>query len=262
MILTVDIGNSNIVFGVFRDEALLFRRRLHTSTHQSVDEYEMLTRGMLFAFNGNLDDLKGAVLSSVVPELTGVFSELLEKLTGHAPLTVSHELNLGIRIATEFPAKVGQDRLANAVAAFHKYRCALIVIDCGTATTLDVITSDGEFEGGLICPGMLISAEALYAKAAQLFQVKLDPPGSLIGKNTSESMQSGIVHGYTCMIESLIVRIKQEMSSSLHQQNPIVVITGGLASKIAPMLTEVIHEEDLTLKGLSLIHKLNKAYNP
>mgnify|MGYP001228760928 CR=1 FL=1 len=168
-----------------------------------------------------------------------------------------HELKLGIRIGTEFPEGVGQDRIANAVAAFQAYDSPLIVIDCGTATTLDVINREGVFEGGLICPGMLISAEALYARAAQLFQINLDPPERLIGRNTTESMQSGIFYGYSCMIETLVKRISKECYDR-DQTEPNVVITGGLAPKIAGELPEAMYDENLTLKGLSFIHEFNQ----
>ena len=134
MIIAADIGNSNIVLGFFGNGELLFHRRLHTIPHQSVDEYEMVVRGMLFAFKGNLESADHGVVASVVPELTGVFDELLKRLTGRYPLHVSHELKLGIRVGTEFPERVGQDRIANAVAAFQVYDSPLIVIDCGTAT--------------------------------------------------------------------------------------------------------------------------------
>ena len=258
MIIAVDIGNSNIVLGFFGNGELLFHRRLHTIPHQSVDEYEMVIRGMLFAFNGDLESADDGIVASVVPELTGVFDELLKRLSGRYPLHVSHELKLGIRIGTEFPERVGQDRIANAVAAFQAYDSPLIVIDCGTATTLDVINREGVFEGGLICPGMLISAEALYARAAQLFQINLDPPEKLIGRNTTESMQSGIFYGYCCMIETLVKRISKECYNR-DQTEPNVVITGGLAPKIAGELPEAMHDENLTLKGLYFIHEFNQV---
>lgn len=257
MIIAVDIGNSNIVLGFFEGGILLFNRRIHTIPHQSVDEYEMLVRGMLFAFKDDLEKLETGIVGSVVPELNSIFDELLTRLTGQNPLHVSHELQLGIKIATDFPGRVGQDRIANAVAAFQTYQSALIIVDCGTATTLDVIDQDSEFKGGLICPGMLISAEALYLKAAQLFQVNLDAPDQLVGKNTMESMQSGIVNGYCCMMESLIRRITNEYFSG-QQHQPKVVITGGLAPKISAQLPEAVYEENLTLKGLFLIHELNQ----
>lgn len=257
MLIAADIGNTNIVIGFFKDGNFLFSRRLHTGPPQSVDEYEMLLRGMLFAFNGDLDTAESGVVASVVPELTGVFIQLLKRITGQKPLIVDHTLKLGIRIETDFPEKVGHDRIANAVAAYHQHRTSLIVIDCGTATTFDVIRSDGVFEGGLICPGMLISAEALYSRAAQLFQVNLDKPEQLIGKNTTESMQSGIFNGYCAMIEALVVKITEDLKER-NQPEPKVIITGGHATKISEYLPDAAIEENLTLTGLSLIHLLNQ----
>ena len=257
MLIAADIGNTNIVIGFFSDGKFLFSRRLHTGPPQSVDEYEMLLRGMLFAFNGDLESADSGVVASVVPELTGVFIELLKRITGHKPLIVSHTLRLGIRIETDFPEKVGHDRIANAVAAYDEHRTSLIVIDCGTATTFDVISAEGVFEGGLICPGMLISAEALYSRAAQLFQVHLEKPEQLIGKNTTESMQSGIFNGYCAMIESLVEKITWDLKTR-NQPEPKVIITGGHALKIIDHLPRAAIEEDLTLTGLSLIHLLNQ----
>ena len=257
MILAVDIGNSNVLLGLVNNSKILQSWRLHTDIHQSVDEYEMLVRGMLFACDYSLKDTKSAVLSSVVPELTDVFFKLLDNLIGHAPIKVSHELNLGIQINTEMPAKVGQDRLINASAAYHEYKTALIIIDCGTATTLDVVTAEGVFLGGVICPGLLISAEVLFSKAAQLFQVNLEKPENIIGKNTTDSMKSGLINGYGGMIDSLIKKLTKEIILQ-GQSSPKVVITGGLAKKIFPILSNVICHDDLTLRGLNLFYELNK----
>jgi len=176
MIIAVDIGNSNVVLGLVKDSKILQSWRLHTGIHQSVDEYEILVRGMLFACDFSLQEVQVAVLSSVVPELTEVFMILLENLTGKPPIKVSHERNLGIEINTETPAMVGEDRLINSSAAYQQYKTSLIIIDCGTATTLDVVTAEGVFQGGVICPGLLISADVLFSKAAQLSQVNLEMP--------------------------------------------------------------------------------------
>ena len=256
MILAIDIGNSNVVIGVFNNEKLMQSWRLRTRLHQSIDEYEMLVRGMLFACNFSLEETKGAVLSSVVPELTDVFSKLIENMIGQQPIKVSNELFLGIQINTENPSKVGQDRLINAAAAYQLYNTSLIVVDCGTATTIDVVTSDGVFQGGVICPGLLISAEELFSKAAQLFQVNLEIPKNLIGKNTTESLKSGLIYGYAGMIESLIKKLTKEIKQQ-NQPDPTVIITGGLAAKILPIVTKAVYHENLTLRGLYLCYKMN-----
>jgi len=257
MILAVDIGNSEVLLGLVKDSKILQSWRLHTDIHQSLDEYEMLVRGMLFACDFSLNETQGAVLSSVVPELTEVFFKLLNNLIGRPPIKVSHELNLGIKIETETPAKVGQDRLINASAAFLQYKTSLIIIDCGTATTLDVVTSEGNFQGGVICPGLLISAEILFSKAAQLFQVNLEMPENVVGKNTTDSVKSGLIYGYGGMIESLINRLTIEIEKK-GQLSPKVILTGGLAKKILPILPNVIYHDDLTLRGLYLFYQLNK----
>jgi type III pantothenate kinase len=199
-----------------------------------------------------------AVLSSVVPELTEVFMILLENLTGKPPIKVSHERNLGIEINTETPAMVGEDRLINSSAAYQQYKTSLIIIDCGTATTLDVVTAEGVFQGGVICPGLLISADVLFSKAAQLSQVNLEMPENVIGKNTTDSIKSGLIYGYGGMIDSLIKRITNEIEQQ-GQPTPTVVITGGLAAKVLPILSNVIYHEDLTLRGLYLFYLLNKT---
>ena len=257
MIIAIDIGNSDVVLGLVKDSKTLQSWRLHTSIHQSVDEYEILVRGMLFACEFSLKEAQGAVLSSVVPELTEVFTILLENLIGKPPILVSHKSNIGIKINTETPAKVGQDRLFNASAAYHQYKTSLIIIDCGTATTLDIVTADGFFQGGVICPGLLISADVLFSKAAQLFQVNLEIPENVIGKNTTDSLKSGLIYGYGGMIDSLIKRITDEITQQ-GQPKPTAVITGGLAAKILPILPNVIYHDDLTLRGLYLFYLLNK----
>jgi len=235
MIIAVDIGNSDVVLGLVKDSKILQSWRIHTGIHQSVDEYEILVRGMLFACDFSLQQVEDAVLSSVVPELTEVFTILIESLIGKAPVKVSHECNLGIEINTETPAKVGQDRLINAAAAYDQYKTSLIIIDCGTATTLDVVTEGGVFEGGVICPGLLISADVLFSKAAQLFQVNLEMPEYVIGKNTTDSVKSGLIYGYGGMIDSLIKRITNEIEQQA-QPKPKVVITVSLDAYILQIL--------------------------
>ncbi len=253
MILAVDIGNSNVLLGLVNNSKILQSWRLHTDIHLSVDEYEMLVRGMLFACDFSLKDTQGAVLSSVVPELTEVFFKLLNNLIGKTPIKVSHELNLGIEIKTEMPEKVGQDRLINALAAFNEYKTSLIIIDCGTATTLDVVTEDGLFLGGIICPGLLISAEVLFSKAAQLFQVNLEMPENIIGKNTKENIQAGIMFGAVDQVGGMITRINTE--TKLNNQ---IILTGGFSKLLSPKL-KIPHtlDIDLTLKGMIFIYESN-----
>jgi type III pantothenate kinase len=242
--------------GIFENGKLLHSWRLHSNPELSLDEYLVLVQGMLFASRFKPDSIQSAVLSSVVPKLSRVFSGLVEQLIGVRPIVVSHELELGIRVNTDNPESVGHDRLVNAVAAYHTHRVALVIIDFGTATTLDVVSSSGVFQGGIICPGLSISAEALFSRAAQLYQVEIEEPRRLIGKNTIEAVKSGLFYGYSGMIESLIRRLERELKAQ-GEQHVVAVATGGLAVKLESSLPGVLREDDLTLQGLYLIHSMN-----
>ena len=256
MILAFDIGNSNVVMGAFDSGRLLHSWRMHSDPNGSLDEYLMLVRNLLAAGGFRPDQFDGAVQGSVVPKLSLVFQSLIQQLIGQAPLTVRHDLDLGIRIATDAPELVGQDRIANAVAAYLEYGTALVVIDCGTATKLEVVTEDGDFLGGIICPGLGISAEALFSRAAQLHQVNLELPKKVIGRNTAASIQSGLLHGHAAMITCLLDRIRVELRES-GSLEPLIIGTGGLIARLIPALPKLIHRDDLTLQGLSRIHLRN-----
>ncbi len=258
-VLALDIGNTNVVMGIFEDGQLLHSWRLHSNPELSLDEYHVLVQGMLFASRFKPETIQAAVLSSVVPKLSRVFATLVRQLIGAEPTIVSHALELGIQVCTDNPETVGHDRLVNAVAAYFQHQGALIVIDFGTATTLDVVSSDGRFQGGVICPGLNISAEALFSRAAQLFQVEIAEPPRLIGKNTAEAVQSGLFYGYCGMIEALIRRLEQELKTQGEEQ-VTVVATGGLATKLTPSLPGVIRQDELTLQGLYRIHLLNSDH--
>ena len=215
---------------------------------------------MLFASNCLDIKFEGSIIASVVPELNSIFNDLFKKLTGKNPLNVSNNIKLGIKFNIDSPEKVGHDRIANAVGAFYKFNSSTIIVDCGTATTLDVITESGEFKGGIICPGMVITANALFEKTAQLYQVRLQKPKRLLGRNTKESIQSGIINGYSSMIEALIRKIKINYFKN-NLDNPYIILTGGLAKKIFIEEHKYTLDENLTLNGLYQIFELNSNLN-
>ncbi len=257
MILCWNVGNTHIGIGLFENGELKFRWRFQTDTSKTDDDYAVVIRGTLLACNLSVDQIQGAVISCVVPALTPVITGTNRKLTGHQPLIVSHELNTGLQINIDAPQKVGHDRIANAVAMYQKFKTAAVIIDFGTATNFEIISPHGGFEGGLICPGLRIAAEALFERAAQLPSVPLEKPARLIGKDTTEAMQSGIFFGYTEMVEALIHRLKAEVKRNYHIE-PVVVATGGLSGLLAPEVPSVDHvNEDLTLEGLYFLHQMN-----
>lgn len=253
MLLAVDIGNSNISLGVFQGEELRATWRIATDVNKQADEYEALFQGMLSIRSLQPSCIKESVICSVVPPLTGVFQEFCERYLGHKPLIVGMGVKTGIRINYESPRDVGADRVADAVAAYHKYGGPVIVVDFGTATVIDAISGDGVYLGGAIAPGIGIAAEALFARTSKLHRVELIAPPTAIGKNTADSMQSGLIFGYVGLVEELVRRFQKELGEKAR-----VIATGGLASIIAketPVLETV--DPNLTLDGLRLIHQMN-----
>ena len=253
MLLVIDIGNTNIVVGVYQGQELVAHWRIATDRHRMADEYAMILLN-LFAHNGlSQGDITGVVISSVVPPLTPTFEELTERYFGLAPLVVRAGVKTGVRILYDNPKEVGADRIVNAMAAYRLYGGPCIVIDFGTATTFDVISADGDYLGGAIAPGIRISAEALYERTSALPRISLVRPAEASGRNTIASMQSGLIFGYVGLIEGLIQRIKQELGPAR------VVATGGLAEIIAKEtpLIELV-DQKLTIYGLLLLHELNK----
>ena len=253
MLLAVDIGNSNISLGVFQGEELRATWRIATDVNKQADEYEALFQGMLSIRSLQPSCIKESVICSVVPPLTGVFQEFCERYLGHKPLIVGMGVKTGIRINYESPRDVGADRVADAVAAYHKYGGPVIVVDFGTATVIDAISGDGVYLGGAIAPGIGIAAEALFARTSKLHRVELIAPPTAIGKNTADSMQSGLIFGYVGLVEELVRRFQKELGEKAR-----VIATGGLASIIAKE-TSVLETVDpnLTLDGLRLIHQMN-----
>src|SRR3989338_953369 len=242
MLLVIDIGNTTVVFGVFKKGRLIGEWRIATRHHKTSDEYGILLLDLLNAQKVPYSKIDGAILSSVVPPLTPVFQEMTEKYFGQETMVVSHTLKTGLKIEYENPKEVGADRIVNAAAAYHLYGGPVIIVDFGTATTFCVVSKKGGYLGGAIAPGLMISAEALFTRAAKLPRVELVKPKNVIGKDTISSMQSGMIFGYIGLVDEIIRRIMGELG-----QKPLVVATGGLSrrigsecaaiSKIRPTLT-------------------------
>jgi type III pantothenate kinase len=251
-LLVVDVGNTNIVLGIYRGEALLGSWRLATARDRTADEYGILARQLIEGFN---DDLEGAIVASVVPPVNGAIATMIHQYFGVDALFVEPGVKTGIAIHVDNPQEVGADRIVNCVAAFERFGGPTIIVDFGTATTFDVVTADAEYVGGAIAPGLTISAEALFARAARLTRVDIRRPESVIGSNTVVNMQSGIYFGYLSLVDGLLARMKQEVHGLKR-----VVATGGLAS-LFENDSEHIDEIDpeLTLKGLKIIYDRNRG---
>jgi type III pantothenate kinase len=250
MLLAIDIGNTNIVLGVFKGEQLKGEWRIATSLSRTTDEYGILLLDLFFTQKLSAKDITGIVISSVVPPLTPIFEEMSQKYFGRSPLLVTHESRTGLRIRYEQPKDVGADRIVNAAAAFTLYGGPLIVVDFGTATTFCAVSKGGDYLGGAIAPGLMISAEALFARAAKLPKAELLRPKNVICHDTVSSMQAGIIIGYVGLVDELVARMKLEIDGK-----PFVVATGGLAGLIAPESKTIqkVHPS-LTLEGLRIIY--------
>jgi type III pantothenate kinase len=259
MLLAIDVGNTNIVLGVFDGEALVCSWRLHTVRERTADELGLLVDG-LFAHAGiDRSKVLGIILGSVVPPLTTTTRAMVERYFGVRALTVEPGLDTGMPILYENPSEVGADRIVNGVAAYERFgRGAgrpLIVVDFGTATTLDAITAKGEYLGGAICPGVQISADALFQRAARLPRIDVRKPPHIVGRTTVGAMESGLFYGYVGMVEGLVRRMSDELGG-----HALCVATGGLASVIAPEIPLIQHvDADLTLHGLRIVWERNQG---
>lgn len=253
MILAVDIGNTQTVLGLFADGALDGHWRVSTNTALTADELRVKIAGLL-AFDGRTwADIDDIVISSVVPRLTAAYEQIAERATGCAPMIVGPGLKTGMPIRYDNPHEVGADRIVNGVAAHAALGGPVVIVDFGTATTIDVIDAEGAYLGGAIAPGVETSAEALFSKAARLSKVDLEAPQKVIGTNTRASVQSGLMLGEAAMVDGLIRKVWEELGT----QTPVLA-TGGLAPEMAPLCETITDVDiDLTLKGLMLIWERN-----
>ena len=254
MLLAIDIGNTNLVIGCMKDDEIVFKARIATDRLRTSDQYGVEIKNMIEAFGVNLKEIDDCIISSVVPPVFNSVRTGVLKIIGKQPMVVSPGLKTGLNIHVDVPSQVGSDRIVIAVAALAEYEAPLILMDLGTATTIEVVEPDNRYVGGVIFPGVMVSLDALTSRAAQLPGISLDKPKAVIGKNTVDCMRSGMMYGTAAMIDGIIERIEEELG-----HKATIVATGGLARFITPLCKrEIILERDLLLKGLNIIYKKNK----
>ncbi len=254
MLLAIDVGNTNVTLGVFEGEELRATWRLASDAQRTQDEYQVLLHGLMQHAGLGPADISAVALCSSVPPLVQTFRQLCKHYLDKDVLIVGTGIKTGVRVLYENPREVGADRITDAVAAFRRYGGPVIIVDCGTATVLDVVTESGEYLGGAIAPGIQVAVEALVARTSMLRRIELARPKQAIGRNTVQSMQSGILFGNVGLIEALVARFKTELNSEAK-----VVATGGLAGLIASETTVIdAVDPDLTLHGLRYIYEMNQ----
>ena len=254
MILTVDIGNSNIVIGGVEGQEILFEARLRTDATKTSDEYCIDLKSVLDIYRVDAEAVEGSIIASVVPQVLNSFQTAIKKLTGKQSLVVGPGLKTGLNIKIENPAQTGADLVVGCVAALREHKPPMIVVDMGTATTMVVLDQTGALIGGCIAPGVKISMDALTGRTALLPGLQLDQPKNAIGRNTIECMRSGIMMGNACMIDGMVQRMEAELGCKT-----TVVATGGIAKFVIPMChTPIIYDKDLIVKGLAALYRDNK----
>ncbi len=254
MILTVDIGNSNIVLGGVEKDHIAFEARLRTDSTKTSDEYCIDLKMILEVYGITAEKIEGAIIASVVPQVLNSLQTAIKKLTGKTSLVVGPGLKTGLNIKIENPAQTGADLVVGCVAALREHKPPMIVVDMGTATTMVVLDETGALVGGCICPGVKISMDALTERTALLPGLQLDRPKNAIGRNTIDCMRSGIMMGNACMLDGMIERMEQELN-----QNVNVVVTGGIAKFITPLCKrEMVYDKDLIVKGLAALYRDNQ----
>lgn len=263
MLLAIDVGNTNTVLGIFDDQDLIAHWRLSTISDRTADELGILLQSLLDKGRIDRTDVGRACVACVVPSLLSPLEEACSELLGSRPLVVRPGIRTGLPLLVEQPQEIGADRIANSVGVCHRYGAPAIVVDFGTATTFDVITGRGEYSGGLIAPGLRISADALFARAARLPRIELSRPETLVGRNTIDSMRSGIFYGYLGLVDGILQRLLGEVDLPADvegQPSVHVVATGGLAGEIVPH-SRLIQVEDahLTLYGLKVLDEKNAS---
>ncbi len=259
MLLAFDVGNTNIVLGVFKDGKLIQNWRMETDTAKSADEYGMIIN-QLFHYEGlNTGDVKDIIISTVVPSVLFTLQHLSTKYFDRRAIVVGAGIKTGLIVKYDNPKQVGADRIVNAVAAYAKYGGPLIIIDFGTATTFCAVSDKQEYLGGTIAPGIKISSDALFEKTAKLPRIEIEDPGHTICRNTNESIQSGLVYGHMGVVDFIVRKMKVElMAHSESGKEPVVVATGGLASLIENGVDCIDHVDKLlTLEGLQIIYEKN-----
>jgi len=250
LLLAIDVGNTQIVMGLYQGETLSHHWRLQTSIDRTADEYGILWHTLLASVHHDLNEVDGLVVASVVPALTASLLEAAQRYAGQEAVLVGPESKHQLRLAVDRPNQVGADRIADAVGALALYGGPVIVVDFGTATTYDAITAEGEYLGGAISPGIGISSEALFVKAARFPRLELRFPSKTIGKNTHDGIRSGLLWGTVAQVEGMVERISKEMGD-----RPKVILTGGFAELMAPYLPTMIHDRFLTLQGLRILYE-------
>ena len=254
MLLAIDIGNTNIVIGCIEDDRIIFKARIATDRTRTSDQYGVEIKNMVEAFGVQVSEISDCIISSVVPPVFNSIKTGVIKVIGKQPMVVGPGLKTGLNIHVDVPSQVGSDRIVIAVAALAEYSAPLILMDMGTATTIEVVEPENVYLGGVIFPGVKVSLDALTSRAAQLPGISLDRPKNVIGKNTVDCMRSGMMFGTAAMIDGIVERIEEELGHSC-----TLVATGGMAQFITPLCKrEIILEKDLLLKGLNIIYKKNK----
>lgn len=253
MLLAVDVGNTNTVIGLFEGEKLVHDFRIESSKTKTIDEYHVLLASLLGVAGVKREHIHASILASVVPSLGDTLVEAIDRAFDQDVVVVGPGIKTGMPILYENPKEVGADRIVNAVAAFERFKAACIVVDFGTATTFDCVSAKGEYLGGAITPGVEISATALFSRAAKLPRVDIKRPDRAVGRNTVQSMQSGIVFGYVALVDGLVTRIREEMGVDCP-----AIATGGLSLLIGPESKTISDVSlDLTLEGLRILYERN-----
>ena len=254
MILTVDIGNSNIVLGGVEEDKIVFEARLLTEPTKTSDQYCVEVKSLLDVYGVDRKEIEGSIIASVVPQVLNSFQTAIKKLTGKSALVVGPGIKTGLNIKLENPGQTGADLVVADVAALREHKPPMIVIDMGTATTMSVLDETGAHIGGCIIPGVKISLDALTDRTALLPGLQLDQPKRAIGRNTIDAMRSGIMMGAACMLDGMVERMEAELGRKC-----TVVVTGGIAKFIVPMChTPMIYDKDLIIKGLAVLYRENK----
>jgi type III pantothenate kinase len=255
MLLTIDVGNTNIVYGLFQESRLRHQFRVESARGRTADEYAVQLRALLDMHSVDRGSVQAAIIACVVPSLTESMVGLVKRAFGRDAMIVGPGIRTGMAILIENPREVGADRIADAVAGYDKAKGGVIVVDFGTSTNFDCVTPKGEYLGGVLAPGLQISADALFARAAKLPRVEIAKPPKVLGKNTIHAMQSGIVYGYVGLVDGIVERLKVELDFPC-----AVIATGGLAPLIAPLSKTIAEIDDvLTLVGLRILYERNIA---